>query len=411
MAILNFPPAPNHNATYSANGIDYAYDSTSGSWAVQSNLGYSGSQGYTGSAGAGYTGSRGNLGYTGSQGDIGYTGSAGPTGYTGSSVTAGLIYAYDVGTTTNTALTGEFRFNNATPGSATEIGFHKNPFGSTTDMTAYFTTLDNFGDSDNSFFGQLVFRPADASDSDFMVSTVTSRFNVDGNCLTANISAAGGSLTLNDNDQVVLEFIPAVIGNIGYTGSQGVIGYTGSKGDQGVIGFTGSKGDIGYTGSKGDTGNDGTSITIAGSIASVGGTPQAALNAAFPSATAGDGVVAQDTGNLWTYDGATWTNVGQFVGYTGSKGAIGYTGSKGDQGVIGYTGSKGDLGYTGSKGDIGYTGSKGDIGYTGSRGVIGYTGSRGATGYTGSKGDLGYTGSAGSSFTTGKAIAMAMVFG
>ena len=80
MAILNFPINPIHNDTYSANGIDYLFDSDTTSWNVQPNLGYTGSTGFTGSKGAGFTGSRGSLGYTGSSGDLGYTGSAGGIG-------------------------------------------------------------------------------------------------------------------------------------------------------------------------------------------------------------------------------------------------------------------------------------------------------------------------------------------
>ena len=413
MAILNFPINPNHNDLYSANGIEYLYDSNSTSWAVQPNLGYTGSTGFTGSKGAGFTGSKGDLGYTGSQGDIGYTGSQGNIGYTGSSQSQGIRYAYDDNTTHTGALTGEIRFNNATIGSATAIGIHVTD-ANANNMTDYFTGLDNFGDAANNFFGYLQIRPADVSDGTSQIFKVESVFSLASSVLSATISNVGGSISLTDTDQILITFIPAVKGAIGYTGSQGVIGYTGSKGDQGVIGYTGSKGDIGYTGSKGDQGNDGTSINIAGSVPNVnaGGNPQATLNAAFPTASAGDGVVDQTLGDLWTYDGATWTNVGQFVGYTGSQGAIGYTGSKGDQGVIGYTGSKGDIGYTGSRGPIGYTGSRGAIGYTGSQGIIGYTGSRGVTGFTGSKGDLGYTGSQGASGGgTGIAIAMAMIFG
>jgi len=409
MAILNFPLNPNHNDTYSANGIEYLFDSDTISWTVQPNLGYTGSTGFTGSKGAGFTGSRGSLGYTGSSGDLGYTGSAGGIGYTGSSQSQGIRYAYDDNTSHATALTGEIRFDNANIGLAGNIGIHITD-ANANDMTDYFTGLDNYGDG--SFYGYLQIRPADVTDGTSQIFRLTSVFTQTGNVLKAGISNMGGALSLTDTDQILITMFPAVKGDqgiIGYTGSQGIIGYTGSRG---VIGYTGSKGDIGYTGSKGDTGNDGTSITIAGSIASVGGSPQAALNGAFPSATAGDGVVAQDTGNLWTYDGATWTNVGQFVGYTGSKGDQGYTGSRG---VTGYTGSKGDIGYTGSRGVIGYTGSQGGqggIGYTGSRGVQGYTGSRGTQGYTGSRGNLGYTGSAGASGGgTGIAIAMALVFG
>jgi len=80
--------------------------------------------------------------------------------------------------------------------------------------------------------------------------------------------------------------------------------------------------------------------------------------------------------------------------------------------LVGFTGSRGPAGgFTGSMGYVGSTGPAG--GYTGS---MGYVGSRGPSGgYTGSKGyqgDQGYTGSAGEpGISTGKGIAMAMIFG
>ena len=57
----------------------------------QGELGYFGSIGYTGSQGAGYTGSGGLTGFTGSIGGIGYTGSQGETGYTGSEGYTGSV--------------------------------------------------------------------------------------------------------------------------------------------------------------------------------------------------------------------------------------------------------------------------------------------------------------------------------
>jgi len=112
---------------------------------------------------------------------------------------------------------------------------------------------------------------------------------------------------------------------------------------------------------------------------------------------------------VWTSDGTNlnWIDIsaGGFLGQTG------YTGSSGGSVYQGYTGSASTaVGYTGSTG-AGYTGSRG-IGYTGSIGS-GYTGSasfvQGPSGYTGSASTaVGYTGSQG---TTGKAIAMAIVFG
>jgi hypothetical protein len=80
--------------------------------------------------------------------------------------------------------------------------------------------------------------------------------------------------------------------------------------------------------------------------------------------------------------------------------------------LVGFTGSRGPAGgYTGSVGFVGSTGPAG--GYTGS---VGFVGSRGqAGGYTGSQGyqgNQGYTGSAGNpGISTGKSIAMAMIFG
>lgn len=348
MAILNFPINPNHNDNYTANGIDYLFDSDTTSWEVQPNLGYTGSAGFTGSKGAGFTGSRGSLGYTGSSGFTGSQGLTGGVGYTGSSQSQGIRYAYDDNLTTTGALTGEIRFNNATLGSATAIGIHVTD-ANTNNQTDYFTQLDNFGDAANNFFGYIQIRPADTSSGITQIFKIESVFSLGGSVLTATVSSISGSLSLTDTDQILITFIPAVQGAIGYTGSQGVIGYTGSKGDQGVIGYTGSQGIIGYTGSQG------------------------------------------------------------VIGYTGSRGVIGYTGSKGDQGVIGYTGSKGDKGYTGSRGVIGYTGSRGVIGYTGSKGNTG-TGNTGYTGSKGNNGGIGYTGSAAAG-GTGLAIAMAMIFG
>jgi len=391
MAILNFPLNPNHNDTYSANGIDYSYDSTSTSWTVQPNLGYTGSQGFTGSKGAGFTGSRGSLGYTGSNGFTGSIGFTGSVGYTGSSNVQGIRYGYDTGTTVAGALSGEIRFNNAALGSATQIGINATDADGN-DLTSYFSTLDNYGS--NILKGTLLFKPADLTSGEFAAFNVTTVFTNNSGVLTATIASAGGGLTLSDGDEVIVTLIPAVQGEQGYTGSQGVIGYTGSQGvigytgsqgpigytgsqgvigytgsqgvrgytgsqgvigytgSQGVIGYTGSQGVIGYTGSRGATGftgsrgvigytgsrgADGTSLNIQGTVATVGNLPSSGN-------TTGDGYVVQADANLYIWDGSSWTNVGQFVGYTGSQG-IGYTGSRG---ATGFTGSRGARGYTGS---------------------------------------------------------------
>ena len=55
---------------------------------------------------------------------------------------------------------------------------------------------------------------------------------------------------------------------------------------------------------------------VIGTIATVGATPQTALNAAFPAATSGDGVQDQATGDFWVYNGSTWNDVGTAPGAT-----------------------------------------------------------------------------------------------
>jgi hypothetical protein len=132
-------------------------------------------------------------------------------------------------------------------------------------------------------------------------------------------------------------------GDTGFAGSQGQQGFAGSQGIQGIQGFTGSQGIQGFTGSKGE---QGTSITIIGSVEDVNATndPQALLNAEFPSAVIGNGVIDVETGELWIYDGTTWNDVGTIVG---PQGATGFTGS---QGAVGFTGSLGAAGFTGSAG-------------------------------------------------------------
>ena len=52
------------------------------------------------------------------------------------------------------------------------------------------------------------------------------------------------------------------------------------------------------------------SITVIGSVPTVGVNPQVTLNAAFPSAVFNNGVTATDTGDLWLYTYSSWNNYG-----------------------------------------------------------------------------------------------------
>jgi hypothetical protein len=109
---INFPNAPTLNSEFSAGDRTWVWNGTY--WeAISTTIGYSGSQGnlgYTGSAGAGYTGStgtQGNVGFTGStgtQGNVGFTGSAGSTGTQGSAGFTGS--AGSTGTQGNIGFTG-----------------------------------------------------------------------------------------------------------------------------------------------------------------------------------------------------------------------------------------------------------------------------------------------------------------
>ena len=144
----------------------------------------------------------------------------------------------------------------------------------------------------------------------------------------------------------------------------------------------------------------------------MGVNPQATLTAAFPGAVAGNGVIDQNTGDLWVYDGATWVDVGQIKGPTGSTGAqgstgatgvFGSTGATGASGVGGATGATGVFGSTGATGVNGATGATGNDGPPGATGVgaTGATGVDGATGATGSSGVDGSTGATGETGSTG----------
>jgi hypothetical protein len=209
-------------------------------------------------------------------------------------------------------------------------------------------------------------------------------------------------------------------GLTGATGVQGLTGSTGATGVQGEIGATGASGLDGATGATGligATGVPGTSVAITGSVANVNDTypgggpndPDGLLDYYFPTAVAGDGVVDQNTGNLWVYDGAQWDDVGQIVGPDGATGltgatGVGATGPQGATGTIGATGAtgpQGEIGATGLQGEIGATGASGVQGFDGATGASGLNGATGLTGSTGPQGTIGATGASGVQGLTG----------
>lgn len=142
-------------------------------------------------------------------------------------------------------------------------------------------------------------------------------------------------------------------GDPGDPGEQGEQGPKGDPGDPGERGERGPKGDPGEQGLKGDPGADGTSVTIRGTVPTVGDLP------ALGETDAGDGYITASDGHLHVWSGTAWTDVGLVRGPKGDKGDKGDRGTDGDKGDKGDTGAKGDQGDTGQKGDQGDTGPRG----------------------------------------------------
>jgi hypothetical protein len=213
------------------------------------------------------------------------------------------------------------------------------------------------------------------------------------------VGSNGDAYILNNGDLVVwLTSSWVDIGNIkGATGANstiagptGATGPTGIQGNTGLTGPTGANstvpgptGPTGSTGPTGATGAQGTSINFKGSVAN-----STALNAITGQLT-NDAYLQIDNGNLYVWNGSSWTNVGQIVGPQGNTGAQGSTGPTGSQGNTGSTGSTGSQGNTGSTGPTGAQGNTGSTGSTGSQGNTGSTGPTGAQGNIGSTGPTG----------------------
>lgn len=188
--------------------------------------------------------------------------------------------------------------------------------------------------------------------------------------------------------------IQGIQGEVGPQGIQGIQGVKGDTGDtgptgpqglQGIQGIQGPQGDTGPQGPQGIQGATGAAATIEGSVATVGDLPSTGV-------AVGDGYIVQADGDLYIWNGTTWTSVGQIVG---PQGPAGPTGPQGIQGVQGDTGAQGPQGIQGVQGDTGPTGATGPQGIQGIQGVQGDTGPAGPAGPTGPTGATGATGPSG----------------
>jgi hypothetical protein len=145
--------------------------------------------------------------------------------------------------------------------------------------------------------------------------------------------------------------------------------------------LSGPQGPKGDTGDQGIQGPQGVAINLKASSLTV---------AALPSTgnVVSDARIVQSDGDLYIWDGTSWTSAGQIVGPQGPQGIQGPKGDTGDQGIQGIQGLKGDTG------DQGIQGIQGIQGLTG---LTGNTGAQGAQGIQGVKGDTGDVGPAGTS--------------
>ena len=220
-----------------------------------------------------------------------------------------------------------------------------------------------------------------------VIQTPTVDYTVSGSSLTF-VTAPGGEISI-----VIRELPGALQGDPGYTGSGGAAGYTGSEGS----GYTGSAGSLGYTGSQGNVGGVSFAVTNNGSTTL---TINGAVN---PILTLARGYRYYFNVNAIGYQFYIKTN--NQIDTTGGYNT-GVTNNATDNGTIIFDvplDAPTNLFYVAQNGsnmvgnivilDAGF-------GYTGS---VGYVGSIGGPGYTGSAGTSGVT--------TGKSIAMAIVFG
>ena len=117
-------------------------------------------------------------------------------------------------------------------------------------------------------------------------------------------------------------------GATGATGPIGLTGPTGSMGDTGPTGPQGDVGEVGPTGPTGATGPQGTDIHFAGSVSTPESLPSSGVSV-------NDAYIVDSDGNLYVWNGASWTDAGQIVGPQGLTGPTGPTGATGATGPTG----------------------------------------------------------------------------
>lgn len=195
----------------------------------------------------------------------------------------------------------------------------------------------------------------------------------DGNSIVLDISAGSdsqtltydpttGNLTISNGNTIN---IPA-----GTVGPQGPAGPQGDQGPAGEAGPAGPQGIPGPQGPQGPAGQDGTGISIQGTVATTNDLPGNGNEQ-------GDLYIVAADGNGYVWDGSMWTNVGQIQGPQGPQGV---PGPAGPQGPVGMQGPQGNMGPQGLAGPQGLQGEAGPVGPQGGPGPQGPQGEQGPAG-------------------------------
>ena len=344
----------------------------------------------------GPTGPTGPIGATGSTGAdsniVGPTGATGPTGPTGATG-ANSTVAGPQGVTGPTGTTGPTGSTGATGTAVTILG----SYSSLANLQTAHPT-GNVGDGYLINGALYVWSPVSSSWEN--VGTIQGPQGVTGPTGTTGPTGATGATSTVAGPQGVT----GPIGATGATGAnstvagpQGVTGPTGPTGSTGVAGafsisslmppinpyegqgwfnsatgreyiyydtvwvevggsLAGPTGPTGITGPTGATGAQGVSITLKASVGTFGLLPATGNSV-------NDARIVDVDGDLYIWDGSTWTSAGQIVGPTGATGSVGSIGPTGPTGPTGATGSTGVTGATGANSTV--------AGPTGPTGVIG----------------------------------------
>lgn len=205
------------------------------------------------------------------------------------------------------------------------------------------------------------------------IISVTGSLNFDTGTglLSLDEGTAGGLATLNASGVVPDEQLPDdLVRTDALTGALGDYILSSEKGATGGVaqlditgkvpleqlpdgfGTTGATGATGPTGEAGPTGAQGVNINFVGSVADTGSLPASGNDV-------NDAYIVDADGNLWVWNGSSWSDAGQIVGPQGATGDAGATGPTGNDGVAGPTGNDGA---TGAQGETGVTGPTGPTG-------------------------------------------------